>query len=409
MRRTGVARTQAALAPWQQEPFLSGSIIARLKAAHADDRLIPAALSWLKTPAYLIHNPAGGHVKLHIPDSVEPDPADVALVERILASYAAMKRDQTNAGTLYQPSSLWQRQLDDAYYPLNSGSLEQAHHFLANFGSWYKFTGITWSTLFHSSARSLLKRRHLENVFLRQQRLWDFYHVGRKPLAELEHPRAGNPSGAFVDGIFMTLQSFSAEVYGSIAAGIARGFDRPVVAELGAGYGPILYYASRQLGDVCFSAFDLPETLCLAAYFQIKANPGKRALLYGEEPYAPDAHGRFDLIFMPSHEMEKLGRDSVDLFLNSSSLGEMTPAAASNYVRLIADASLYFLPLNHDRVRNRFSDGETSLLGHEYPVPLDRFALLYRYPDLFHMTNRGFLDFGSETFAYLYGRIASET
>jgi putative sugar O-methyltransferase len=380
------------------------SILGFLKTAREDGQLMPVVTSWLKASAYVVVDPTRGLVRLHAPPLVEPDPADLPLVRRILASYRVMKDGQEKAGELYKPSSLWQQQLDVAYYPLNSGTEGEAHRFLANFGNWPKFTGITWSTLVRDSTKSLLKTRHLESLFRTQLRVWNFYNVDRKPLSALEHPHFGNQAGAYIKDTFVNLQSFPAETYGSIAAGILAGLERPVLAELGSGYGPIAHYALKHLPSSCYVAFDLPETLCLCAYFQAKVNPRKSLLLYGEEPYSPEAHKRFDFVFMPSFEMASLEPGSVGLFLNTSSLGEMTRAAATNYIGQIARSTRYFLHLNHDRLRNTYADGETSLLGSEYPVPAESFALLYRYPDLFHMTNRGFVNFGSESFIYLYGR-----
>ncbi len=155
--------------------------------------------------------------------------------------------------------------------------------------------------------------------------------------------------------------------------------------------------------DCVFIDFDLPEVVSVAAYFLAKSYPEKRVLLYGENDYGPDTHGRYDLIFMPSYEIAKVGTSTVDLFANASSLGEMTRDAARNYVERIVDGTDYFLHINHDRLANVFEGGERALLAHEYPVPGDKFDLLFRYPELFQLTSGGFVDLRSDSFIYLYG------
>jgi hypothetical protein len=387
------------------------SLLKRVRVAHEDGRLGGLAKSWLRAPGYLLFNPAATRVAVHAPPHVSPDPADGPLVERIFRSYRRMKEDQRGSPPVYLPADTWQRQLDVAYEYLNSGlrnnDVGRFHHFLANFGAWPHYTGVTWSTLIHGASRSVLKTRHLENeVFLRQSNLWRWFYGGRRPVEALDHPLHGNQSGAYVDGVFTTVSSYPAEVYGSVMAGLLAPSRRPVIAEVGAGYGVFPYYLLRGLDDYSYVDFDLPETLCLAAYFLSKSFPEKRVLLYGEAEYSVESHGEYDLVFMPGYSIERLADSSAELFLNTFSLGEMAPATAANYVHHIARIARYFLHMNHDRVPNVFGNAERGLLGYEYPMPLDRFRLLYRYPDLFHMTNWGFLNFASDTFTYLYERNA---
>ena len=204
------------------------------------------------------------------------------------------------------------------------------------------------------------------------------------------------------------MDSFFSEIYGSLLSGILRPAKRPVIAELGGGCGRLAYYTLRDIDSFIYIDFDLPETLCLAAYFLMLAYPSKRFLLYGEEEYSPDLHEKYDFIFMPSWEMQKLKPSSVDLFVNECSLGEMTPEAATNYVDCIAKSTRYFFHMNHDRFRNHYIGGRRSLLGWEYPVPDDQFTLLFRYPELKHMLFfNGCTDFNSDTFMYVYERTDS--
>jgi hypothetical protein len=107
---------------------------------------------------------------------------------------------------------------------------------------------------------------------------------------------------------------------------------------------------------------------------------------------------------MPPWVLRELEPDSVDLFVNKNSLGEMTADAARNYVRLIADATRYFFHMNHDRFRNEFGGGERSLLASEYEVP-STMKLLYRLPELGHaLVPRSIGGGGSDIYVYLYER-----
>ena len=251
-----------------------------------------------------------------------------------------------------------------------------------------------------------LKRRYLQNdVFYNQFKIWNWFYNNRKPVSSLTYPTFGNQTGAYIDGVFVGLGSFFNEIYGSILSGLICGIERPVVAELGAGYGKLAYFTLRNIDNFTFVDFDLPETLCLAAYYLMMVYPKKKTLLYGEAEYSADSHEEYDLIFMPSFEIPKLGQASVDLFMNKNSLGEMSKDAVDNYIGYISKATRkYFFHMNHEIKPNIHDNNKRGLLGYEYPIPSDQFTLLFRYPDIGHMLWQGFLDFNMDIFMYLYER-----
>ena len=384
----------------------------RLKKLASSGAKHPRIWPWIRGLRYLLPH-GGSHVEIDIRATgvVQPNRDELPIVRRIFDSYRRMKEDQRIAPSIYRPSSLWQEALDRSYSHLNNGrrehDIDKFHFFLANFGAWDQYTGVTWSTLVRDQTKSLIKSLYLKHeVFGGSLRLWQHYHADRLPLKELEHPLVGNQYGAFIDGVFVTPFSFVYQICASMLGEIISMATPPVIAELGGGYGPLAYYILRPLAQSTYVSFDLPETLCLAAYFLMQCFPGKRTLLYGEEAYSPAQHGRYDMIFMPNYSMSELGADSVHLFLNTSSLGEMTRDAATHYIHIIAEASQYFFHWNHERIRNSFEDGGTSLLAHEYPMPRDKYTLVFRYPEMMHMLFRGCIDLEADTFIYLYRRLA---
>jgi hypothetical protein len=250
-----------------------------------------------------------------------------------------------------------------------------------------------------------LRRQYLKNViFYQQLKIWNWFYNNRKSISSLTYPTHGNQSGAYIDKTFVGVGSFSTEIYGSILSGLIGDIERPVIADLGAGYGNLAYFTLRDMKNSCFIDFDLPETLCLAAYYLMKSWPNKQTLLYGEGEYSVEAHDLYDLIFMPSYEIRKVGQDSLDLFINKCSLGEMTKEAVINYIDCITKATKYFFHMNHDIYPNIYSDNNRVLLGYEYPVPMDKFKLLFRYPDVGHMLYQGGIDYSMDIFLYLYER-----
>ena len=128
--------------------------------------------------------------------------------------------------------------------------------------------------------------------------------------------------------------------------------------------------------------------------------------MYGEEDYSAEKNKLYDLIFLPSFEITKLKDNSVDLFINKNSLGEMESDVVRNYLTYICKSTNYFFHMNHDINRNKFEDGKEGMLCYEYPIDNEKFDLIFKYPDLGHLISSGELDFENDIFMYLYKKEA---
>jgi hypothetical protein len=105
--------------------------------------------------------------------------------------------------------------------------------------------------------------------------------------------------------------------------------------------------------------------------------------------------------------IEKLKDNSIDLFLNKNSLGEMKPDLATHFINNICRATNFFFHMNHENTKNIFEKNIRSLINSEYPVNNKKLKLLFRYPDLGHLLYTGKLDFvNSDIFMYLYKKNA---
>jgi hypothetical protein len=360
---------------------------------------------------YLVYDPSRRRIKIHCPEYIDPsdDKDESEIVDRIFRSFKLMKEKQKEASSYYRPSSLWQRHLDNDYSFLSDGlknnDKNKFHLFLSNFGTWKTYHGLESTDLIRNNVKSILKRKYLRNiVFYKQLKTWEWFNSNNKSIKDLSYPVIGNQCGAYIDNQFVGVGSFFNEIYGSILSGLIDDNNSPVIAELGSGYGKLAYFTLRNIKKSCFIDFDLPETLCLAAYYLMKTWPQKKTLLYGEENYSSDSHNKYELIFMPSFEIKKIGKKTVDLFINKNSLGEMTEAAAKNYLAYITDSSNYFFHMNHDNIPNIYEQNKKGLLGYQYPIPEDKFRLMIKYPDIGHMFYQGMIDYNMDIFFYLYER-----
>jgi hypothetical protein len=347
-------------------------------------------------------------MELIAPRLVPADPNDLPIIERIVAAYRRAKADQMTAPAVYRPSSLWQRHLDTAFAEMAREDIGAAANFLTNFGAWPIDTGIEGAAaLFHAWGKDDEGRARLRALFDVMLRYWRKHEARGRSLDTLTYPRFGNQCGVLIDGDFVGLGAVFADVHASALHDVLGETRRPVVAEIGGGWAKVFFFLTRKLAtDWCYVDFDLPEPLCCAAYYYIKTFPEKKVLLYGEGDLTTASLRTYDLIFLPSFAIEELPDDSVDLFMNKHSFGEMLPDTTRNFVRHVARATRgWFWHLNHEFVRNPFEDGSESLICPEYELPAARFRRIHRYLDLGQLGLLGegtWLD--SDIYGYLYQR-----
>ncbi len=387
-------------------------IIKSMKSAKKSGRLkkaiISRVLNYISVLKYLIYNPAFKKVIIHAPKQkiAEQSNSELYLVKRLFKSYKLMKKNQL-LHKKYLPSSLWSFQLNNAFSELNiameENNFEMFHHFIYNFGTSDKYLGIENPVLIKNGKKSLFGKLFIENIiFLKQYKLWKWFYNDNKPIKALRLPKFGNQCGAYLFGTFVGIGSFFNEIYGDILSKIVLDQKKPIISELGGGYGKLAYFTLKNLESFCYIGFDLPEIIILEAYYLSKCFPERSNLFYGEQDFNCKSFNNFDLIFMPSYEIEKLENNTVDLFINKNSLGEMEAETVQNYLNYICKSTHYLFHLNHDNYRNSFEKNNFSLLSREYPIPNEEFKLLMRYPDLGHFIGKGRIDFFQDIFLYLY-------
>jgi hypothetical protein len=347
-------------------------------------------------------------IKLSVSSHVSPDAAERPLVERIFSAYRQAKLDQAKQDPMFLPSGGWKNVLDSSYAYLIEGlennDLERFHYFLANFGAWEEQTGIGESWTFSKLKTSNRKRKFFEQYTMPKLMQWweTFESNGRSPSV-LTIPDFGNHGAALVNGDRILPHSVFSELYARLLAGFLTS-EKPVIGELGGGFGRLCYFLMRQLPDATYVEFDLPECLCCASYYLMKSFPEKKFLLYGEGDLSPENISEYDFILRPSFEITKLDDLSVDLFINENSLGMVAPTACRLFVQEICRASRSFWHRNHEVHRNPFEDGSTSLVNRDYPIDADQFQLVARYYDVSGLIRDDRSSIKNDMYWYYYRR-----
>jgi putative sugar O-methyltransferase len=203
-----------------------------------------------------------------------------------------------------------------------------------------------------------------------------------KLLDRVEEPEVGNPFRIHRGGrlVSQDLANSVLEFYS-----VREGFNPPAgervrVCELGAGYGRNAYVFLKALPRCKYVVVDIPPALYVSQHYLSTVFPEKRVFEFRcFESFAEveDEFEAADIAFLLPHQAEMLPRKSVDLFVNISSLHEMTPEQIEVYLGLIDRltrgyfySKQWFVSENpHDGVRIRHED---------YPIPAHWRQLYFR-------------------------------
>ena len=114
---------------------------------------------------------------------------------------------------------------------------------------------------------------------------------------------------------------------------------RNVVVDIGSGYGGVDRLLSYYVPNACFVLVDLPETLLLTSYFIEYNFPDKKVALLSDIIDRVDEFEslvmEYDFIVIPPSVVEKIPDESVNLVLNSASLGFMEQEYIEYYLKHI--------------------------------------------------------------------------
>jgi hypothetical protein len=132
-------------------------------------------------------------------------------------------------------------------------------------------------------------------------------------------------------------------------ADLQRASDRPVVVEIGPGWGGFAYQLKTLFPQVCCVLVDLPELFLFSAVYLMSAFPHARVAFWSDE--RPLEHVvDYDFVFIPHGAFPSVDPFWIDLAINMVSFQEMTSAQVQTYVDgLFALGCPALYSLNRDR------------------------------------------------------------
>jgi len=167
-------------------------------------------------------------------------------------------------------------------------------------------------------------------------------------LSNLAEPEAGNPIRVTLDGKLISQDiANSARELTAICSVLDLRKFRPVILELGAGYGRLCFVCLRVL-PCRYLIVDVPPALYVAQWYLHEVFPEKR--IFAFRPFddfrkVEKEIEAADICFFTPNQLELLPDSCVDAAISISSLGEMTVPQVNHYKRLLEEKSrrlIYF-------------------------------------------------------------------
>lgn len=296
---------------------------------------------------------------------------------------------------VYLPSKFWEALNSKNLNQLESEGVENFKQTVAqNYFTWVigrwdpqfrylveQMKPLAWPSILYGAWRRdvspRLARRQQAELAIFTKMLWklaeQFDTEGL--LKRLQEPVEGNPFKIFLGGklISQDLANSVLEFY-SIREQFAPPLDASLrICELGAGYGRNAYVFASAFPNGKYIIIDIPPALYVSQQYLSKVFPEKRVFKFRcfenfEE--VREEYEQASLVFLLPHQAEMLPAKSVDLFVNISSLHEMTMEQISAYFGLIDHltkgyfySKQWFVSRNeHDRICVKQED---------YPIPAD--------------------------------------
>lgn len=332
-------------------------------------------------------------------------PAGIA---RIVRAYSRARADQPSQARPYQISGDWEAIIRDNHAEITAkmqaGDLDGVKSLLDNFARNSLSRGLSLSgnfpVTYGDKCRLLLAMN-------RNYRVWR--EMTGFPDEVLAYPKEiGNMHGMDYAGSSVMLPAFHQSYYAQrislLTAGSGR---RPVIVEIGGGFGSLAYHLIKNLKTRCTYVYlDIPEMCIVSAYFLMSNFPDKKVVLYGEDGEPGTALGDCDILILPNYRLKDLPDRCARLVFNSHSMSQMSAETVTEYlvqINRICDG--FFLHANVEGNQQSMTGDSVyvDLNDPAFELPPSAFRKVYRFPGL--IRNDGFIVPEFSTWEYLYERI----
>ncbi len=188
-------------------------------------------------------------------------------------------------------------------------------------------------------------------------------------------PEALGGFGYRIDGGLHNLDTlkFLEVLTGMRLAGVydtLRATARPVIVEIGGGWGGLAYQLKTLIPNALYVIVDLPELFLFSSVYLGALLPHARQVFWGADADAATAWQHADVVYVPNTQADVVAGFAPDVCVNVASFQEMTGAQVDSYAALAARARCpHLYSLNRDRSRyNAELTSVRDVLGRHYSL-----------------------------------------
>lgn len=334
--------------------------------------------------------------------------ADPDKIRRIVSAYQKAIAVQAVSDECFQVGNEWlpiyEKNMGSVMCALKDGDIKALQEIYDNFMRHPSSTGLhgmpaDMQKCYFSGTISLKHKKWFLYDSLHRINLWKGLLGDSASLEQLDSPMIGNPYGYYIDGHFIKVcsdyQHYYATCINRMTADNSEA-ERPVIIELGGGFGGMSYYFNRDSKNKVYVDIDLPENLALASFYLMHTLPEKKVFLFGEGELTAETFKNYDILLLPNFEVKNIPGNSTDLVFNSYSLAEMPENAITCYVKELSRAlktAGYFYHVNHTR--------ESLVKADDFGIEKKDFVLLHKTPALWNAARNLLMDENE----YLYKKV----
>jgi len=340
------------------------------KVEHYLPYLTPFLLTLTKPEVYSVEK----IVSLNQEEFVSPGEDDIELTKMICESYSYMMETIETIEKTYRTGNFWNKVInewkDGSNEAFIKGDVKASAFILVNFfkmpilrGLW---EGGTWTGGGYPPLMKSYKRK-LNFMYTTMQSYAYWKTLTNQPLEVVNLPDVGNPFGYEINGNIVSTAQFKLHYHSLQIFNLVNNIvEKPVVLEIGAGFGGIAYYLFKNGFNGTYLDFDIPDTLILAQFFLKKIFSDKKILIYSTQKIITEEDIEYyDIILMPNYMLKSLPNLCTDIVINTRSFSEMPMETIEEYMKQIDRICKKYL--YHDNANFSSHDGE--IPSYKFPIP----------------------------------------
>lgn len=310
------------------------------------------------------------------------------LICNLMSTLIEMKQNQLSAPQWSMPARDWSATLENSWGPTYQMAKDNDS---ASFGGFLDFffrneglTGFWGGSRMYRGFREAdyFQCRELAAQMASHLRTLQHNYPGIT-AGDLTCPDVGSPWGWLVrgsDGTASLVPQPFPEYYhhARVISNLVSGSSRPIVVEIGGGFGGLAYMLKRHAPHIRYIGFDLPENALLQHYYLQRALPEQRHIICPRTD--ADLMGdlfdeEWDTLIAPNYLIPEIPDQAVDISVNFRSLSEMNSDTISEYLNHISRFTREFF--FHENLVTERTDGLHGIPANLYPELKD-FRLLMR-------------------------------